>query len=396
MDLILQVFVIFAAAKAAGELCVRVGVPALVGELLVGIALGPHVLEWVKVDQATIVLSELGIVVLLFVAGLETRLSDLLSVGRTSAAASVAGMVLTGGVGFAVVTGFGYSTRAGTVAAVALAASSVGIAARAFSDLGEVTSRPARVVFGAAVLDDVVVLAALPLALGSEGGAGGVVTGLVGAIAFVVLVAALGTPFFRRHAALLERPRLRRSPFVLALGLCLGLAALAEQVGLAALVGAFLAGMVLAETREQFDLERRMEPLFDFLVPFFFVVSGARMDPGGLADAGAAFVAVLVIATAAAKLLGCAAGATGLPARERLAVGAGMVPRGEVTLAVAASALASGRISDPVFAALVAAVLITTMVGPPALQMALPHRRPFRRRLEGPPEASGRDPVDDG
>ncbi|MFN2545163.1 MAG: cation:proton antiporter [Actinomycetota bacterium] len=391
-------FVIFAAAKTAGEICVRVGFPAIVGELLVGVALGPHAIGWVEVDQATTVLAELGIVVLLFVAGLETRLSELLSVGRSSALSSVGGMALTAGAGVGVVLAFGYPGRAAAVAGVALAASSVGIAARAFSDLDELTSTPAKVVFGAAVIDDVVVLAALPLALGVSGaGPGGVITGVVGAVAFVVLVAAIGTPLFRRYAAVLDRPRLRRSPFVLALGLCLGLAALAEQVGLAALVGAFLAGMVLAETRGQFDLERRMEPLFDFLVPFFFVVSGARMDPGALADAGAGFVAALVVTTVAAKLLGCSLGAIGHAARERLTVGAGMVPRGEVTLAVATAGLAAGRLPGPVFAALVAAVLVSTVAGPPLLQASLPHRRPFaRRRRPGPPEASGRGPGDDG
>jgi Kef-type K+ transport system membrane component KefB len=392
MNLILQVFVIFAAAKAAAEVCVRLGLPALVGELLVGVGLGPHVLGWIEVNRATDVLAQLGIVVLLFVAGLETRLSALLSLWRTSALASVAGMAAAGGAGFGVVVAFGYPARAGAVAGVALAATSVGIAARAFSDLDAVASRPARVVFGAAVLDDVVTLAAVPVALGVGGGrgAGGVVAGVVGAIGFVVLVSALGTPFFRRYARLLERPRVRRSPFMLALALCLGLAALAEQVGLAALVGAFLAGMALAETAEQFELDRRMEPLFDFLVPFFFVVTGARMDPSALADAGAGFVLALVASTIVAKFAGAAAGATGLPGRGRAVVGAGMVPRGEVTLAVATAGLAAGRLPGSVFAVLVAAVLVTSLAGPPSIQMALPERGALRRRRgDSPPESSG-------
>src|SRR5207237_5373439 len=125
-----------------------------------------------KVNQATSVLSELGIVVLLFVAGLETRLTDLLSVGRASLLASLGGMAVAGGTGYAIVVAFGFSSRAAAISAVALAASSVGIAARAFADLGTVRARPARVVFGAAVIDDVVALAALPFVLGSSGGAG--------------------------------------------------------------------------------------------------------------------------------------------------------------------------------------------------------------------------------
>jgi Kef-type K+ transport system membrane component KefB len=250
-------------------------------------------------------------------------------------------------------------------------------------------------VFGAAVVDDVVVLAALPIALGT-GGRGGVVTGVAGAVAFVVLAAAIGTPFFRHYAGVLDAPRVRRSPFVLGLALCLGLAAAAEQVGLAALVGAFLAGMVLAETREQFDLDRRMEPLFDFLVPFFFVIAGARMDPGALGGAGAGLLASLIVVTVLAKFLGCAIGAFELPEpRERHVVGSGMIPRGEVTLAVGTSGLAAGVVPPPVFAALVAVVLVSSVLGPAAVQASLPHRRPFaRRRAGGPPEAGrGPDPA---
>ena len=400
MNLILQVFVIFAAAKAAGELCVRVGLPAIVGELLVGVALGPHALGWIHLNQATSVLAQLGIVVLLFVAGLENRLSKLLSLWRPAGLASVAGMIVAAGSGFGIVAAFGYSSRAAAVVGVALAASSVGIAARAFTDLGDVASRPARVVFGAAVLDDIVVLVAIPLALGVSGGrgAGGIAVAVAGAVLFVVLVAALGTPFFRRYARVLERPRTRRAPFVVALALCLGLAALAAEVGLAALVGAFLAGMALAETAERYELDRRMEPLFDFLVPFFFVVAGAHLDPHALAAGGGWFVATLVVVTILAKFLGAGLGAAGLQVRERAVVGAGMIPRGAVTLAVASAGLAAGRVSEAVFAGLVAAVFASSLVGPAALQAAHPGRRPFAGRgpLDSPPEGSGSRLVEDG
>jgi Na+:H+ antiporter len=399
MNLILQVFVIFAAAKVAGELCVRLGLPAIVGELLVGVAIGPHVLGWIELNQATNVLADLGIVVLLFVAGLQTRLSELVAQWRPSALASVLGMLAAGGAGFGIVVAFGYPARAGAVAGVALAASSVGIAARAFSDLGAVASRPARVVFGAAVLDDIVTLVAIPVAIGVSGsrGAGGIAVAVIGALAFVVLVSALGTPFFRRYARLLERPRLHRAPFVVSLALCLGLAALAEQVGLAALVGAFLAGMALAETSERYELDRRMEPLFDFLVPFFFVLAGARMDPRALAAAGAWFDVAFLVATIAAKFLGASLGSAGLTGRERTVVGAGMIPRGEVTLAVATAGLTAGRIPEAVFSALVAVVLVTSLVGPPALQAAFPDRRPFRgKRGDSPPEGSGAGSPEDG
>ncbi len=394
MDVILEVFIVFAGAKAAGELFVRLRQPALAGELLVGALLGPHVLGWVHLGQAMEVLSQLGIVVLLFTAGLESPISDLLAVGRAAVLASMGGVVLTFGASFAVLAALGIAPELAAPAALALSASSVGIAARAFGDLGALRSRSARVVLGAAVVDDVVVLAALPLALraGSGGSTGSVVAGIVGAVAFVVALSLIGPRVARRHGgAILEIPRIRRSPFVLALVLCLGLAVLADRVGLAALIGAFLAGMILAETDQRRSLERQMEPLFDLLVPFFFVVSAARVDPGALDDAGVGFLAAVIAVGLLAKPLGVVAGAMGLALRERLATAGGMLPRGEVTLAVAAGGLAAaGKGSPPeLYAALVAVVLVSTLLAPILLQVALPpaDRGATAPRPEIPPEA---------
>jgi Kef-type K+ transport system membrane component KefB len=400
VDVILQVFVIFAAAKAAGEVFVRLRLPAIVGELLVGILLGPHVLGWIHVDRATDVLAQLGIVVLLFTAGLETRVGDLVRVGAAAGTASVAGIVVTAGSAYAVLVGFGQSSRVAAIAATALAASSVGIAARAFADLGVLSARPARVVLGAAVVDDVLTLALLPLVQGVGGGAsaGNVTLGIVGAVAFVAVVAVLGPRVARRHGdALLEKPRIRRSPFVLALVVCLGLAVLAERVGLAALVGAFLAGMVLAETRDEHDLERRMEPLFDFLVPFFFVVTAARMDPSALASAGVWFVVAVVGVALVGKFAGAAAGAVSLSRRDRMIVGSGMLPRAEVTLAIATAGLTRGPLPAQVFSALVAAVIVSTVLAPLLIKAAVPDALQRERPLPHiPPEASGMQGQSDG
>ncbi len=397
MDVILEIFLIFAGAKAAGELFVRLRLPALAGELLVGVLLGPSVLGWVHVGEATTTLADLGIVVLLFTAGLESPVGELAAVGRSALLTSAGGVLATVVAVFAVLVGLGIPGEAAAPAALALAASSVGIAARAFGDLGAIGSRPARTVLGAAVVDDVLVLAALPLVLevGSGSTAGSLVAGVLGAIAFVVVLSVIGPRLARRHlTTLMETPRIRRGPFVLALILCLGLAALAERVGLAALIGAFLAGMILAETEHREGLERQMEPLFDFLVPFFFVVSGARMDPGALGDAGPGFLAAVLAAALVAKPLGAAAGALGLPLRSRLAVGAGMLPRGEVTLAVAAGLGATAGARAPeLYAALVSVVLASTLLAGPLVQAALPRedRHAPGPRPEIPPEAFDAD-----
>lgn len=401
VSVVLEVFVVFAAAKLAGEVFVRLRLPAIAGELLVGVLLGPHLLGWIEPNSVLSALSQLGIVVLLFVAGLEMRVSDLMKVGRAASASSLAGIAAAAATGFAAAAAFGFSPKVSAVVALALSASSVGIAARAFADLGALRSRPARVVLGAAVLDDVIVLAALPLVLAAASGSGGgpdmgVWLGVVVAIVFIALVAFGGSKLVRRFRGLLDRPRMHRAPFILALGLCLGLAAAAEQLGLAALVGAFLAGMVLAETREQYQLEHRMEPLFDFLVPFFFVVSATRLDPASLTGAGAGLAVALVVVTVAAKLLGCTAGAVGIHGRERWSVGAGMVPRGEVTVAVATAALAAGAIPEKGYSALLAAVFATTLIAPLLMRAFTGAAALSRPALDLPPEASGLEDQQEG
>jgi len=365
MDVILQIFVVFAGATLAGEIAVRLRQPAMAGELVAGVLLGPHVLGWVHVTQATTTLSSLGVVVLLFTVGLEMRTSELARVGAPAAVASLVGVVVTVAAAALLFTAFGHGGREAVQAAVALAATSAGVAARMLADLRVLQGRAARVVLGAAVIDDVIVLVALSIAFttGSARSGASIAVAALGAVGFIALVAAIGPRLARRHGRVLGEPT-RRSPFVLSLALCLGLAALAERVGLAALVGAFLAGMVLAETKEQYGLERSMQPLYEFLVPFFFVVSAARLDPHALARAGAGLIATLAVACIAAKVAGCGAGAFGLTMRERLLVGIGMAPRGEVTIAAAAAALAAGSISQPVFSTVLAVVFITTLVAP--------------------------------
>src|SRR6266542_1606290 len=163
VDVILQVFVIFAAAKAAGEVFVRLDLPAIAGELLVGILLGPHVAGLIEVNQTTETLAELGIVILLFTVGLETPVSGLIRVGRSSLITSVAGILAAGSTAVLVMVAFGFSLHEGLLVGTALAASSVGVAARVFQDVGLTASRQARVVLGASIVDDVATLALFPL-----------------------------------------------------------------------------------------------------------------------------------------------------------------------------------------------------------------------------------------
>lgn len=374
MDVVLQVFVIFAAGVAAGTLVQRFRLPAMAGELAIGVALGPHALGWIHLNDVAETLASLGVIVLLFTAGLEMRASDLARVGTSAFLASITGAALSAGVALGVVVGFGYRPGAAMLAAVALAATSAGIGTRVFSELGLLRSRAGRVMMGAAVIDDVLILIALSIVLttGTKQSAAGLTVSIVSAIGFVALVASVGPGLARRHGPRFAAVATGRTSLVVALAFCLGLAALAERAGLAALVGAFLAGMVLAETREHIPLEHEMRPLAEFLVPFFFVVAGARVDLGALSGSGVPLAIALSGAVIAAKLLGCGIGAKGLPVSARALVGAGMIARGEVTLAAAAAAFTAGRIPSVLFSAVLAAVFVSDFVGPIAVR-ALRH-----------------------
>ena len=240
-------------------------------------------------------------------------------------------------------------------------------------------SREARIILGAAVIDDILGLILLSV-VSAWAGTGGSLLSIaliaVQALLFVAFVAWAGTHASRRYAAHLERARPYISQLGVAMALMLGLAALAGSIGLAGIIGAFLAGMVLAESRDRDDLERTLKPLAEFLVPFFFVVTGTRVSLAALGDGEVALLALAVTLVAiVSKLLGAGLGAWGLGKRSQVVIGVGMVPRGEVGLIVAGIGRGLGIIPDNIFAVVVLMSVATTLVVPPAL-VAIYRRSP--------------------
>jgi Kef-type K+ transport system membrane component KefB len=191
---------------------------------------------------------------------------------------------------------------------------------------------------------------------------------LLQAAGFVVLIAVAGGGIMRRSSNWLEAPINPRSPLTLSLALCLGLAAAAAYIGLAAIIGAFLAGMAVAETRQRDALEQQLKPIEALLVPFFFVVTGANVKLVELASVEAlTTLAVITLLAIVSKLVGCGIGAWSMGARSALIVGVGMVPRGEVGIIIASLGKQAGVISAPLYAIIIAMSLLTSVVAPPAL-----------------------------
>ena len=395
-DVLLDLFIIFVLAKAAAEVFQRLRQPTVIGELLVGVAIGPHALRLIDVPLVDSheglslvyeVMAELGLVVLLFFVGLETRLDDLLRVGRRSLTVAVLGVALPFALGAAFMVLTGHPRTESLFVGVALVATSVGITARVLRDLGVLGSKEARIILGAAVADDILALLALTAVtqIGREGGVDAgelIVTGAV-AVAFVVFTALVGTRAVRRYSLHLERLQITHAPLAVALALMLGLSAAASELGLAGIIGAFLAGMILAESREQLQLERRAQPIYEFLVPFFFVLTGAKVDLGSFSGGGTVGLALAITSLAVVgKLAGCGAAGYGLGKRSMLILGVGMVPRGEIGFVVASVALSRGAVGADVFSSVVFMSIATTLIVPPVLSVLYGSQRGRTGTLE--------------
>jgi Kef-type K+ transport system membrane component KefB len=379
--ILLDLFVIFTLAKVAGEIFQRLRLPQVIGELLVGVAIGPYALGIVDVPLALDhqgassvyeVLSALGLVVLLFFVGLETRLADLLQVGRRALVVAAVGAAVPFALGALFMSTTGHPNSEALFVGAALVATSVGITARVLRDLGVLETTEARLILAAAVVDDILALLVLTAVTqtgeGHSVNMGEVAFTALFAVAFVVFCALVGTHVVRRYSLHLERLRMADAPLAFGLALMLGLSAAAGEVGLAAIIGAFLAGMILAESREQLRLERRAQPIFELLVPFFFVLTGAKVDVGLFTEGETLALALAITGLAiAGKLIGCGIGAYGLSKRAAAIVGVGMIPRGEIGFVVASIGLAQGSIGDDVFGAVIFMSIATTLLVPPVL-----------------------------
>jgi Kef-type K+ transport system membrane component KefB len=392
---LLDFFVIFVLAKAAAEVFQRLRQPTVIGELLVGVAIGPHALRLIDVPLLDSheglsfvyeVMAELGLVVLLFFVGLETRLDDLLRVGPRSLTVAVLGVALPFALGAAFMASTDHPNTEALFVGAALVATSVGITARVLRDLGVLASREARIILGAAVADDILALLVLTAVtqMGQEGGVdvGEVLVTAAVAVAFVAFTALVGTRVVRRYSLHLERLQIPNAPLFIALALMLGLSAAASELGLGGIIGAFLAGIMLAESREQLQLERRAQPIYEFLVPFFFVLTGAKVDLGTFSESGTIGLALVITGLAVlGKLVACGMGGYGLGKRSMLILGVGMVPRGEIGFVVASVAVSQGAVGADVFSSVVFMSIATTLLVPAVLSML--YGRPRTLEIDG-------------
>lgn len=366
--------VVFGAAKLCAEACELLGQPGLVGEILAGILIGPGLLGWVKPDEFLATTAELGVIFLLFRVGLEVKSSDFIKVGKTAALAAAGGVILPFLAGWGIMQFRGVTSIEAIFVGSAMVATSVGITAQVLSARGLLSHRASQTILAAAVIDDVFGL--LILAMVSSLAKGEVnylqlaLTALL-AICFTAGVVLWGTTTMTRLIPRVQaRFRGAEVQFHLALVLLFALSLLATYAGVAAIIGAFLAGMALSETVDH-RVHELTQGVSELLVPFFLVGIGLNLDLRVFQSAQTVWLSLLVTAAAVlSKLLGCGVGALSLGRADAFRVGAGMIPRGEVGMVVAQIGLGLGVVSQQIYGVVVFMAVVTTLVAAPLLRVA--------------------------
>ena len=371
---LLALFVMLAAAKIMAEVFERLRQPAVVGEILAGVIIGPSILGWVRPSEMITILAEIGVIFLLFTVGLETKPQAIFRVGRRAVLVGVLGVVLPFIAGYFIAMWWDGSFVEAMFIGAAMVATSVGITARVLGSMGLLDTETSRIILGAAVIDDILGLIILSLVSAvSQGSVSytGLAMTAASAILFTAFVGLIGSKIMTGLAPVVERLRLSKPFFNLGLILCLGLSVASIYVGVAAIIGAFLAGMALAEaTEDNHKMQRMTSGITEFLVPFFLVNIGMQLDLAVFRDMSVVVLAIIItIAAVITKFVGCSLGAWGMTRREMAQVGVGMIPRGEVGIVVAQIGLGLGVISGHFFASVLFMAVATTLIAPPLIKL---------------------------
>ena len=395
MSLLVALAVLFLLARLGSMLISRLGLPGLIGEIIVGIIIANiGLLGMLDIEigsspntmgEVIHVFAELGVIFLLFAVGLETKVKDLLGSGKPALLSAILGVVLPFIAGLALILWLNGDMHAALFMGAAMVATSVGITARIIKDMKLMDTREARIIIGAAIIDDVLGMMVLAIVKGMSASGISAIDILIlalQAVLFVVgviLICKYVVPriydYFdaRKRKAVSEgKVPWSVNKLVLAIIVCLGMAAFAESIGLAAIIGAFLAGMLFADHAWEWDLEHKVETLTTFFISFFFLNVGLQVELGALTDVNVIVLAVVVILLAlATKYIGCGFGAKlgdkGIDKAGFNIIGVGMTPRGEVGIIVASIGMASGMLPSDLYAVVVLMSVATTIIAPPIL-----------------------------
>ncbi|MFJ8259779.1 cation:proton antiporter [Peribacillus asahii] len=371
MELYLQLFIIIIATKLAGVISVRFGQPSVLGKLIIGVIIGPAVLDWVQNTEVIEALSHIGVLLLMFIAGLETDLKELNNNKTSSLTVAFGGVILPLIGGYFSGLAVGMDQHHAIFLGLLLCATSVSISVQTFKELGQLQSREGTTVLGAAIADDIIVVVALAFMMsflvGDDVNLGAVIGGKVVFFVLIALLAWKVVPFMMRK---LGRIKITQPAMSIALGICFLFAYISEYFGVAGIIGAFAAGIAIAQTEFKEEVERKVEPIaYTLFVPVFFVSIGLTVTFDGFLDNIFIIIGLSLVAIFT-KLIGAGIGAriTGFDTRSSITIGAGMISRGEVALILATLGLSENLLAPEYFTTIIIVVIVTTLVTPPLLK----------------------------
>lgn len=415
-SILIMLVTLIVLARVGFRVFSRFGVPGLIGEIMIGILIANLTFgDWSFLGMLGIemgdhpsqnyeileVFAELGVIFLLFSVGLETKVSELLSVGKAAMLVAILGVIVPFIAGFALIEVYDGNMHHALFMGAAMVATSVGITARVIKDMKLMDTKEAKIIIGAAVIDDILGMVVLAIVVGmtasGEMSIGNIALISIEALVFVLAIFAVSLWVVPRVYKYFEERGKKKfadtgeahsavNKLILAIVLCLGLSWFADMIGLAAIIGAFLAGMILADYAWEWKLEEKIESITTLFISFFFLNVGMQVNLGDLTNGTVLLLAAIVIVLAViTKYIGCSWGARlgdkTLDKDSRNIIGFGMVPRGEVGIIVAAIGLASGAMSSELYAVVVIMAVVTTIIAPPLFAKAFRKKYPPEYKL---------------
>lgn len=371
MELLWQLVIIIVATKIAGAITVKLGQPSVLGEIIVGIIIGPAVLGIIHSNELLKTFSELGVIFLMFFAGVETNIKDLTKNIKPALSVAVMGVILPFIGGYIVGTQFGMDTLHAVFLGIVLTATSVSISVQTFRELNYMNTRESVTVLGAAIADDIIGLIILAVMLSiSVGGDISVSMVLIKQVIFFAVILLVNWLVLPKLTQFLNKPRLNELLIVLAIVTCLLYSYFAEFMGISNIIGAFFAGLAFTHPKTSIVLEEKIFPTVSVLfIPVFFVSIGLEVSFIGFFD-HIWLIIILTIVAILTKIIGAAIGArlTGFVGISTLIIGIAMVSRGEVALITSKIGLENGLFTEEFFTPIIIAIVATTLVTPPLLK----------------------------
>lgn len=372
MNFALTLALIILGTTLGGHLFTRLGIPVVIGQMLVGVLLGPSLLNWVGMTHTLSEMSSIGVVILMFAAGMETDLKQLRKYLLPSAVVAALGVILPLGVVYLFGRGIGTSKIESLFIGIVFAATSVSISVAVLKEAGVLASRAGNIILGAAVLDDIIAVLMLGVFTQQTSGGGNMGVKLLMQLGFFVLIYFGGRYLVPVAMRLSKRLLLPLATPLTALAFCLAMAGLAELVGLSDALGAFFAGIVVAQTKVRAEVDAAVNVVGNAVfIPIFFASIGLQLNLGAGMNWG--LTALLTVLAVLTKLVGAGVGTRlcGGSWNDAYVVGAGMVSRGEMALIIAQLGRSAGLLSGRYYAMIITAIVAATLIAPLLLRHAL-------------------------